>query len=565
MDSYERRARFIHRFGTPMTTLNAGLALLERYLSERPADPRLDEVMALLNRSSIRLGQAVEMLNVHVQDHPVGIQVVVPEALLIAQQPIAMPQNPITQAQRVQTPLVPLPASDEKPCILLIEDSATYRAIMSARLSQAGYSVLLAPDGLVGLDIAREKQPAVIILDLMLPHLTGEQVAFVLGEDPETKLIPIVIYTSLETVHINRLDPRLHIIRKDEALDHLPALLDDLIEARRRPVQPELLIIEDDPELQAVLSTGLSAAGYAITAASTGEEGLRLAGRQSFDLIMLDLMLPDVDGWTVLRLLRERNQTVTTPTMLVSALDHASEKVRGFQLGADDYVTKPFDWNELLARINASLRRREIEGSANPTTMLPGNKAIERAIMARVEADVPFAVAYCDLDNFKAYNDMYGFLKGDAIIHQTARIITAAVERYGSPGDFVGHIGGDDFVIITHPDLIPTICQPIIDEFDQLAPLYYDVETRQRGFINQFDREGNPKVFPLVSISIGVVSSNNHRITHFAEVGDLAADVKKQAKAYPGSVYFIEGEVGIQSATALSDYAQLMPKSDPQA
>jgi diguanylate cyclase (GGDEF)-like protein len=565
MDSYERRARFIHRFGTPMTTLNAGLALLERYLSELPADPRLDEVMALLNRSSIRLGQAVEILNVNIQDHPVGIQVVVPEALLIAHQPVEPPQHQAAPVKLRQPPPAPSPASDEKPCILLIEDSATYRAIMSARLSQAGYSVLLAPDGLVGLDVAREKQPSVIILDLMLPHLTGEQVAFVLGEDPETKQIPIVIYTSLENIHINRLDPRLHIIRKDEALDNLPALLDDLIAARRRPVQSEILIIEDDPELQRVLVAGLTTAGYTITTASTGEEGLRLAARQSFDLIMLDLLLPDIDGWTLLRLLRERNQTVTTPTMLVSSLNQASEKVRGFQLGADDYVTKPFDWNELLARINASLRRREIEGSANPTTMLPGNKAIERAIMARVEADVPFAVAYCDLDNFKAFNDQYGFLKGDAIIHQTARIITAAVERYGEPGDFVGHIGGDDFVIITHPDLISNICQPIIDEFDQLAPLYYDVETRQRGFINQFDREGNPKVFPLVSISIGIVSSNNHSIAHFAEVGDLAANVKKQAKAYPGSVYFVEGAAGIQSATALSDYAQIVPNSEHEA
>ena len=177
MDSYERRARFIHRFGTPMTTLNAGLALLERYLSELPADPRLDEVMALLNRSSIRLAQAVEMLNVHVQDHPVGIQVIVPEALLIANQPIPTPQDQAALVQRRKPPPAPAPASDEKPCILLIEDSATYRAIMAARLSQAGYSVLLAPDGLVGLDIARDKQPAVIIALLKCFNLSSSGAA----------------------------------------------------------------------------------------------------------------------------------------------------------------------------------------------------------------------------------------------------------------------------------------------------------------------------------------------------------------------------------------------------
>lgn len=561
MDSYERRARFMHRFGTPMTTLHGGLALLERYFSNMPANPQLEEVLALLNRAANRLTQAVELLNEHIEDHPSGIQIIIPEALLTQHQAVASHPTAATTAQRLQPIQRSADLSNDKPCVLLIEDSATYRAIMSARLQQAGYEVLLAPEGLTGLDIAREKQPAVIILDLMLPHLNGEQVAFVLGEDPETKQIPIIIYTSLEKNHIEQLDPRLQVIHKDQALDHLPALLDELIAERQRPPQSQILLIEDDPEAQGLLVNGLAAAGYALTTASTGEEGLRLALRQPFDLIMLDLMLPDIDGWSVLRQLRERNQTTTTPIMLVSVLDQPNEKVRGLQLGADDYVAKPFNWHELLARISASLRRRELEGSANPTTMLPGNKAIERAIMARVEATVPFAVAYCDIDNFKAYNDEYGFLKGDAVIHQTARIITAAVERYGSAGDFVGHIGGDDFVLITSPELIPIICQPIINAFDELAPLYYDLETRQRGFINQFDRDGLPKTFPLVSISIGVVSSLNHTISHFAEVGDLAAEVKKKAKAYPGSVYFVEGQEGIQSVKALTEYAQPQPNA----
>ena len=544
MDNYERRSRFIHRFGTPLTTLKAGLALLERYLAETPADAKFDELLGLLNRSATRLEQAVAMLHDHMHDHPHGVQVIVPEAALgqTIRPTYTLPQPSVASADGHTLPPVEAQPGDERPCILLIEDSATYRAIMSAKLTQAGYRVVTAPDGMSGLDIARSERPEVIILDLLLPYLNGEQVAFVLGEDPETKHIPVIIYTGLEEHDTNHLDPRLHIIRKTEVLDHLPTLLDELIIAKKKPPTSQILLIEDDLEVQSVMVTGLTAAGYTITTASTGEEGLHLASRQPFDLIILDLMLPDLDGWAVLRYLRERNQTVTTPTILVSALNRPSEKVRGFQLGADDYITKPFDWHELLARISASLRRRELEGNANPTTMLPGNKAIERAIMARIDAQMPFAVAYCDLDNFKAYNDTYGFLKGDAVIHQTARIITAVVERFGEPGDFVGHIGGDDFVAITDPSSIPDICEAIIAEFDRLAPLYYDIETRQQGFIDQLDREGVAKQFPLVSISIGVISSLNHQITHFAEVGDLAADVKKRAKSFNGSTYIIEGQ-----------------------
>ncbi len=543
MNNPERRAHFAHRFGTPLTTLNAGLELLERYLADQSDDPRLHEILELLQRSSHRLGRAVEMLHLHTTETDDGLQIDLPDAVLLphSPNPAVVAAEELAQTYRSKVAHDPdVPVSPEGLMVLLIEDSRMYRAIMSAHLQQHGYEVITAPDGTIGLDLAREHQPDVIILDVMLPNLNGGEVALVLSEDPETKHIPIVIYTGLEDDQIRHLDSRLHVIHKDQALDNLPNLIDALIAERRRRPAYNLLIIEDDQQMRQTLVLGLVEAGYDVTTAATGQEGLRLAQHQPFDMILLDVLLPDIDGWSVLRQLKERNQTATTPTMLLSALNHPREKVRGLQLGADDYMTKPFDWNELLARISASLRRRELEGSANPSTMLPGNKAIERAIMARVEAGVPFAVAYCDLDNFKAYNDFYGFLKGDAIIHQTARIIVMAVEQLGAQGDFVGHIGGDDFVFITEPDRVVAVCEAIITEFDRLSPLFYDVEARRRGMIDQFDREGNPKTFPLMSISIGVISSLNHAISHFAEVGDLAADLKKRAKAYKGSTFLLE-------------------------
>ena len=542
MNSYERRAHFAHRFGTPLTTLNAGLELMERYLEDYQDDPRLAEILDLMKRAGLRLGSAVELLNQQIADRPDGIQITIPDELLLPQK---------SYGAVVALEDAPAPALEDETeasgaahrtmlTVLLIEDSSMYRAVMSAHLQHHGYAVLTAPDGVAGLDLARKHRPDMIILDVMLPSLNGEDVAQVLTDDPETKHIPVVIYTSLEPDQINHLDSRLHIIRKDAALDNLPKVIEQVIAERQHSARYQLLLVEDDDETRQTLRIGLSEAGYTVTAAANGQEALRLAQHQPFDMVILDVVLPDINGFTVLQTLRERTQTATTPIMLLSALNSSQEKVRGFQLGADDYVTKPFDWSELLARIYASLRRRELEGSANPSTMLPGNRAIERAINARIEAHMPFAVAYCDLDNFKAYNDTYGFLKGDAIIHQTARIITHAVERYGSDGDFVGHIGGDDFVFITDPERIVPVCEAIIVEFDRLAPVFYDVESRLRGTINQYDREGNPKTFPLMSISIGVVSTLDHQISHFAQVGDLAADLKKRAKAQKGSVYLLE-------------------------
>jgi diguanylate cyclase (GGDEF)-like protein len=171
---------------------------------------------------------------------------------------------------------------------------------------------------------------------------------------------------------------------------------------------------------------------------------------------------------------------------------------------------------------------------------LPGNIAIERAISRRIEQGQLFAVCYCDLDNFKSYNDAYGFLKGDAVIHQTARILVSAVEEAGNPDDFVGHIGGDDFVLVTTPDRAAAVCEAAIRFFDALAPLFYDPEARERGYIEGTDRRGRQERFPLVSISIMVVSNQRNPIHHMAQVAQQAIELKKLAKRRHGSVYVLD-------------------------
>jgi diguanylate cyclase (GGDEF)-like protein len=389
--------------------------------------------------------------------------------------------------------------------------------------------------------MARLHHPDLVMLDLELPVFSGQQVAQVLREDPETKAIPLICSSGYRRLPAQA-PPNVAVIPKTAA----PTVLLDIVQrtisaGRARAEQsPTLLVVDDEPDIRRVLDAVLCENGYRAVCAGTGAEALALAQKESFDLIILDLLLPDLDGFAVLGALRARPASALPPIILLSARDSAPEKVRGLQLGADDYVTKPFSADELLARVRAALRRRELEGGANPSTRLPGNVAIERAIRRRIENNLPFAVCYSDLDNFKAYNDTYGFLKGDAVIHQTAHVLLAAVEQEGNQDDFVGHIGGDDFVVITTPDRAEQVCARAIEAFDALAPLFYDAETRARGHIDAHDRQGRPTRFPLVSLSIAVVSNAQRAILHLAEVAQRSVELKKRAKEIVGSTYVME-------------------------
>jgi diguanylate cyclase (GGDEF)-like protein len=553
-DNREDLARFSHLLSSPLTALRGAIDLLRRP-RRMPSDPLARELIETIERNTTRLHEVVDTLLAHSRAADGRVQIAAPLDAFTA-----VPNRPATPAIEAAqdlaadiavAPTAPLPApdmaaveppSDETPMtVLLVEDSATYRGVMRMLLQGAGYAVLEATNGVQGVDIARLHRPDLIVLDMELPLLTGQQVAQVLREDPDTKAIPL-IYISGYSRLLDQAPPDTEVVPKTAAPTALLETIQRTIAAGRLRAEqpPSLLIVDDEPDIQRILETMLREDGYRVVTSGSGAEALAHAQKQSFDLIILDLLLPDLDGFAVLGALRARPATALTPIILLSARDSPAEKVRGLQLGADDYVTKPFSMAELLARLRAALRRRELEGGANPSTRLPGNVAIERAIRRRIENNLPFAVCYVDLDNFKAYNDTYGFLKGDAVIHQTAHVLLAATEQAGNRDDFVGHIGGDDFVVITTPDRAEAVCARTIAAFDALAPLYYDAETRARGYIDAHDRQGHPMRFPFVSLSIAVVGNGQQAILHLAEVAQRAIELKKRAKELVGSAYVIE-------------------------
>lgn len=299
----------------------------------------------------------------------------------------------------------------------------------------------------------------------------------------------------------------------------------------------KILIIDDDSDIRDVLNITLSQEGYDVIEAPDGQEGLKVAQTKNPDLVIVDYKMPKLDGRGVCQALKKDILLSHMPIIMLTGKGDLADKVGGIDAGADDYMVKPFEPEELIARIRMIIRRAQRDLEANPLTRLPGNVSILNEIQRKIEQDAKFAVCYIDLDKFKSYNDKYGFEHGDEVIKESARIFIRTARGIGNPDDFIGHIGGDDFVIITTPDKVDVLCQKIIEDFDKASPAFYSEEDRQAGFIIAKDRQGEEKKIPLLSISIGVVSNEKKKITHMAEVGEIGAELKQQAKALERSNY----------------------------
>jgi len=298
-----------------------------------------------------------------------------------------------------------------------------------------------------------------------------------------------------------------------------------------------ILIVDDDPDIRDVLRLTLSEENYEILEAKDGEEALKLVKTKAPDLVLLDYKIPKIDGRRVCHQIKQDLLLRHLPIIMVTGKGDLNDKVGGIDAGADDYIVKPFEPKELLARIRMILRRTQRDLEANPLTRLPGNVSILKEVSRRLEEKNQFAVCYLDLDKFKSYNDKYGFEHGDEVIRETARILLRTAQELGTASDFVGHIGGDDFVVITTPDLVDRICQKIIEEFDKIAPSFYNETDRKNGYIIAKDRKNQLQKIPLLSVSIGVVSNRERKITHVAEISEIGTELKEAAKRLERSNY----------------------------
>ncbi len=211
----------------------------------------------------------------------------------------------------------------------------------------------------------------------------------------------------------------------------------------------------------------------------------------------------------------------------------------GLQAGADEVVSDLVSDKEKALRLELVLRRAARDVNVHPTTRLPGTAQIERDLAERMATGTEFAVCYADLDNFKEFNDRYGYNCGDSVIYLLSRILRDVV-RALAPGGFVGHIGGDDFICNVPLTHLEVCCDEIIQLFDELIPYQYTVEDRKAGYFLGKDRRGTIHRIPLMTLSIGVVTNHKQEFAHTAQVSELAAEMKSYAKTLPGSVYVVD-------------------------
>jgi diguanylate cyclase (GGDEF)-like protein len=301
-----------------------------------------------------------------------------------------------------------------------------------------------------------------------------------------------------------------------------------------------ILVVDDDPDIARFVEVNLRSAGYDVAVAGDGQEALDRAGELRPDLVLLDVMMPRIDGFEVAQRLRKNPTTANTSIIMLTAKALSADKVTGLQSGADDYIIKPFDPIELLARVKGTLRRAKEMRNLSPLTGLPGNIRIQEEIERQVREQREFAVLYADLDNFKAYNDQKGFVRGDRLIQATARIIQdAVIEGAGSEG-FIGHVGGDDFVAVVGPDVAEDVAKRICERFDEGRVDFYEAEDLERGSVRVEDRKGVLQDVPLVAISVGIAMTSKRQFAHYGEAVAVATEMKSFAKREPGSSFAVD-------------------------
>jgi DNA-binding response OmpR family regulator len=301
-----------------------------------------------------------------------------------------------------------------------------------------------------------------------------------------------------------------------------------------------ILIVDDDPEIRAVILEQLTDLGFSVAVAENGESGVDRVLRFRPDLVLLDVELPDMSGYDVCKKIRSISEVRHTPVIMLTAHALEKEELAGFSSGADDYVAKPFKPARLLARINSAIGRNQRELDANALTHLPGNQAILEQIQSRLASGNPFSVLYFDLNNFKAFNDRYGFVHGDRAIQLTANILLRHFSGLSEPDAFLGHVGGDDFVGVAAGFDVEKLCQDVIAEFDRSIPELYEEPDRRRGMITAVDRRGTKIDVPLMGIAVAVVTNRQRTFSHPGEIALVAGDLKKWAKADSRSAYVID-------------------------
>jgi PleD family two-component response regulator len=287
-----------------------------------------------------------------------------------------------------------------------------------------------------------------------------------------------------------------------------------------------LLIVEDDFDIANMLRIYFTGLNYAVEIASRGSEALEKTRQNLPHLIVLDIMLPDFDGYAVCRALRKTTRTSHIPVIFLTQKDERRDRLQGLELGADDYITKPFDIEELKLRVQNAISRSERERLADPRTGLPSGQLIEEQLRKLIPQD-GWGLIDARIQSFDPFKEVYGFVAGDEVLRFTGMLLGEIADALGTSEDFIGHAGGDHFIVITAEENVAAIVDRLRARFPDEVLSHYNYLDRQQGYLLTLDEQGNEARAPLMHIAVGVVTASQHRFTDIREITELAAEVRR--------------------------------------
>jgi len=293
-----------------------------------------------------------------------------------------------------------------------------------------------------------------------------------------------------------------------------------------------LLVVEDDLDIANMLKIYFKGLNYEVDLATRGMDALEKTKKVLPHLIVLDIMLPDIDGYEVCRKLRTSTRTSHIPIIFLTQKDERSDKLQGLELGADDYITKPFDIEELKLRVMGAVRRSERESLTDPRTGLPSGRLIEEQLR-RIIREQNWSLLDIRLNNFDAFRDVYGFVAGDDVLRFTAMLLGELVDEIGTPSDFIGHVGGDNFVVITTGEAADALKHNLKERFAAEVQTHYNFIDRQQGFIQAPKSDGVLVKVPFMTLSVGLVSPAEQSFADIREITEFAAEARRRDGVTP--------------------------------
>ncbi|MFH0901538.1 MAG: response regulator [Pseudomonadota bacterium] len=291
----------------------------------------------------------------------------------------------------------------------------------------------------------------------------------------------------------------------------------------------KIVVAEDDDAIAHLVAASLGDAGFLCLRARDGDEAMTLVRREAPDLLVLDVMMPRTDGLEVAKRLKSDVLASRIPVLMLTSLGSVDDRVRGLDAGADDYLPKPFDLRELHARVRALIRTSRRERDRNPTTNLPGSTAVEDHVDQLLKKKIPCALLYLDVDHFEAYADGFGFHRADDLVAELGKMILDRARAYCGPGAFVGHVGGDDFVLVVDPQAAEDLARDLIEDFDNRVPSWYQGETSAE------------QMAARLTLSVAVVDALKTGAKTTEELARFLAQAKRASRRRKQSNYVIWG------------------------